>query len=97
MATFDFQKFLEFILIEFRIIFFNNRIFIAEEFEEVWFIKVGIFIQTVIFQIVFVNLFDLRVETIIFKFTWRIVRGFIFNLEVNKTRSSTNELWNFFH
>ena len=69
MATFNFQKFLEFILIEFRIIFFNNRIFIAEEFEEVWFIKVGIFIQTVIFQIVFVNLLDLRVETIILKFT----------------------------
>ena len=97
MATFDFQKFLEFIFIEFRIIFFNNRIFIAEEFEEVWFIKVGIFIQTMIFQIVFVNLFDLRVETIIFKLTWRIVRGFIFNVEVNKTRSSTHELWNLFH
>ena len=49
MTTFDFQKFLELILVEFRIIFFNNRIFIAEEFEEVWFIKVGIFIQTMIF------------------------------------------------
>ena len=69
MATFDFQKFLEFILVEFRIFFFNNRIFIVEEFEEVWFIKVGIFIQTMIFQIVFVNLFDLRVETLILKFT----------------------------
>ena len=97
MATFDFQKFLEFILVEFRIFFFNNRIFIAEEFEEVWFIKVGIFIQTMIFQIVFVNLFDLRVETIILKFTWWIVRGFIFNLELYKSRSSTHVLWNFFH
>lgn len=97
MATFDFQKFLEFILVEFRIFFFNNRIFIVEEFEEVWFIKVGIFIQTMIFQIVFVNLFDLRVETLILKFTWWIVRGFVLNVEVNKTRSSTHELWNLFH
>ncbi len=50
---------------EFRIIFFNNRIFITEEFEEVWFIRLAFSSQMWSFQIVLLICSTLRVKTVI--------------------------------
>ena len=67
VVAFDFQFFFEFRLIIVGIVGEFDHVFVSMEFEIIDFIQLAVLIKSVRLQCGFVELFDLRIQTVIVK------------------------------
>ena len=90
VVAFDFQFFFEFRLIVVRIIGEFDHVFVSIEFEIIDFVQLSVLIKSVHLQCGFVELFDLRVQTVIVKGIRSA--GLVFHVQVHELRAQSHHL-----
>ena len=90
VVAFDFQFFFEFRLIVVRIIGEFDHVFVSIEFEIIDFVQLAVFIESVHLQCGFVELFDLRVQTVIVEGIRSA--GLVFHVQVHELRAQSHHL-----